>query len=1193
MLTLSVTSQPSVAFSPLTPTSCAGANLVLIANGVGGTAPYTATWVTAPAGNSYTVNYPAGVYTESVNITDANNCSAGASLAVNVIANPVVASNSVSLCQGAVATLSATGAATYTWLPSGFSGSSFTVSPPGTTQYTLSGTAVTGCTANAIVPAQVLPLAMLSFSTSTITCASLASATVSASGGTGPYSYTWMPGGQSNSVATGLIPNTYTLTVFDVGNGCTTSSISVFNSLVPLTGSLVNTPSLACNGASTGSAAVLNLSGGSGSQNYAWSNGVTTFTASSPGNLSAGQWSLSVTDALTACQVNSVFVITQAPAATLSIVASSPSLCAGTAVSFTANNAGGTPFAFGPAYTYTWSGGPVNSLYIATQTLTGIHIYTVNSSDANACVSSQTIAVNGVPNPTVTVSSVSICPLQTATLVASGASTYTWLPSLAIGASFTQALLSSTQYTVIGSALSCTAAATASISLKTLPQATLSSNAPLCNNQSLSLSALGGTAYVWSGPLGYGSSQQNPIINPVNPGQSGVYSLTLTGANSCTATAGVFVTVHATPTLSAIGSTLCSNQSVSLAAYSLPGATYAWLGPNGFSAATQVTVLAISAASLSGVYQVIATSAQGCSNTANANVTITAAPSVSITANNPLCVGSNLQLAGSGGVSYSWSGPGGFNATSQNPSILSVGLNHAGTYSLIATTGPCVLNALKTITVHPLPTPVANYNAPLCEGQPMQLQSTTATTYTWSGPQNFNNHNQNPVITTVSFSNAGAYSLSVTNANGCVAGTTLLVTVLQNPVAVVNSATVCAGGSATLTASGGLTYTWNGPNGFLATNPAVYFSQVLANQSGPYTVVVTGSNTCSSAAIAQLSVFNYAIPIPTIVATPSVCVNSNISLQASGGLSYAWAGPDGFVSTSNNISFVALHTGMTGTYTLSIVNSSYCVGSGTVFVKVFPLPNASLSSSKNNLCVPFCTEFKLTPAANSAPLQSYQYVVEGNFYSDQTLQYCIQRSGNNSAFVYFTDAQGCTNSSSLTITGYPKPKADFEFYPDKPLAGKDVVNFSNQSQGSGITNFMWVLSASDSVETEQTTFLFEDAGQYPVVLCVKNDWACADTIIKVVPVFEDFAMYIPNAFTPNNDGLNDVFKVISMGLKEFSIEIYNHWGTKVFATNDTQEGWNGEFNGTVAQLGVYNWRLTCVTTGGKRIDKTGYVLLEK
>ncbi|MBL7902390.1 MAG: gliding motility-associated C-terminal domain-containing protein [Bacteroidia bacterium] len=1054
---------------------------------------------------------------------------------------------------------------------------------PGPGTYTTQLIIYYQCRSDTLRQPVVITSPTININTSSVSCNGLGTATAITLGGSGSYSYTWSPGSQTTAVASNLSPGMYTLSMVDNGGGCVgTMVVGVSPALIS---GAISSQSLACNGIATGTAGI-SVNNGSGNYTYNWSgSALTTATVNA---LAAGGHTVTVNDLTNNCSFSTSFSLAQPPALSLNITAGSATACVNTNISLSANATGGT----GP-YTYTWLPGAVGASAVATQSNGGTYSYSVNALDANVCSISANTTLSFVNNPSLSVSNASICPLQTGTLTAFGANTYTWLPSNSSGNSFTQSPMATAQYTVLGTANSCTAQATASIVVKATPVPTLSTNAPLCNNQSLNLSATGGTAYVWSGPLGFNSSAQNPVINPAAPNQSGLYSATLTGANSCTAAASVSVTVHPTPTLSVPGVTLCSNQNMSLSAVSVAGASYYWQGPASFTSNAQFPVVATPPASLSGLYQVTVTSAQNCSNTASANVTITALPNVSITANSPLCFGSALFLSGSGALNYNWAGPNGFSSAAQNTSLAAVSFSQAGTYSLTATTGPCVVWLTKTITVNLLPNPTAAYNTPLCELKPLYLVAGPAQSYTWSGPQNFSSTLQSPSLAAVGFSNAGQYSLSVTDGNGCVGHTSLVVNVLSNPIPIASGATVCLGGNVSLSASGGIAYSWSGPNNFSANTQNLYLQNIVANQTGNYTVIVTGSNSCSSYTTANLQGFNYSLPNPTIVATSSVCVNSNISLQGFGGVSYYWTGPANFSSSSPSTTFIATQTSMCGTYTLSVSNASYCVGSNTVFIQVYPLPSATLISSQNNRCVPFCTEFSLLRDPASASLQSFQYFIEGQFYTEPVAKACITQSGQQKANVYYSDVHSCSNASTLLISAYPKPRAEFEYFPAKPIAGIDRVEFTNRTQGSKQNGWAWLFSSGDSLWGENVSFLFQEAGTYPVALLVSNEWNCLDTVIKAVPVLEDFALYVPNAFTPNGDGLNDVFRAAGTGIHSYRLEIYNRWGHNLFASEDFLQGWDGYYKGEPSQEDVYSYKIIYSTEGGKTFEKSGWVMLER
>ncbi|MDI1353581.1 MAG: T9SS type A sorting domain-containing protein [bacterium] len=739
----------------------------------------------------------------------------------------------------------------------------------------------------------------LSFNTSSITCANFGSATVSASGGTGPFTYTWMPSNLTGTIVTGLTPGTKTITLYDAGLNCSITNTVYFAPLIPLTGSIAANTSITCNGANTATGSISNLAGGSGTQTYLWTNGSSVSSLPSPTNLSAGVWSVNVTDALTACQVNSVLTITQPPTLTLNISSSSPSACAGTNITFTASNSGGTP-----AYTYTWVGAGSTTTITVSQALAGNYVYTVNSRDANLCLSTKTIAGNFVPNPTLAVSNVSICPFETGTLTVSGASFYTWNASL-ISNTYTAAPISTQQYSVIGSALGCSAAATASIIVKPVPSPTVTNNSPICNALNLNLTASGGASYLWAGPLSFISSVQNPTISSAAPANSGVYNVTVTGVNSCTAPASTTVVVNPTPTISLTGGGVCVNSSLYLSANSFTGSSYLWAGPNSFSSSLQnPTITAVSFSAI-GIYSLLVTSSAGCNNAATMSVIVNPLPSVSIAPSSTvICVGKTANLSASGASTYTWNTGAGQASYVVSPTVNS-------TYTVTGTDlNGCKNFAIQSISVNALPIlSVSASPSVYCAGGSSTLTVNGANTFTWSTAAQTNSIAVSPMFTSF-------YSVRGTDAITTCSNTAAL-SVSVNPLPVITASTtesiICTGISATLMAGGGTTYTWTPLN----LNTATVFPIPLVTTI--YTL--TGTNTltgCSNIALKTISV-NITPTLNLVSNTPTLCAGWSAVLTPSGASIYTLM-PGNLTGTSFSIT-----PSTTTQYSLSGTNSVNCV----------------------------------------------------------------------------------------------------------------------------------------------------------------------------------------------------------------------------------------------------------------------------
>lgn len=1090
---------------------------------------------------------------------------------------------------------------TYSWMPGGQTTSVVTGLNPGS--YTVAVTS-TSCNATAsavTVFTSALPPYVLNVNSTSITCANLGSATVGLTGMPGPFSYTWLPTSQASSVATGLSPGTYTLNIYSFGCNLTFSTTTAFTSLIPLTGSINISNSITCFGASTGTGNVTNLAGGSGSQSYLWLNPANvSYSTSSVSNLSSGIWSVTVTDLLTGCQIAQSYYIPQAPAMNLLLSANTPTNCAGTNIVLTGTNSGGTPALLGADYTYTWTGGPSVPTNTVSQGLAGTYVYTLSSRDSLNCLTSNTIGVDFIQNPVLSVSNVSICPLTVGTLTALGASSYNWAStSLSLtGVTFTASPLVNTQYTLIGSALGCTSVAYPFIILKPLPNPVFTSNSPVCNGQNLLLHGAGGVAFDFSGPLSFTSSSANPVISPAAPSNSGVYQLTVTAANSCTASTTATLTVNPTPTLSATGSTICVLQTISLTASSFAGSNFVWQGPQSFVSLQQNPTIPSALVPNSGTYSVKVTSPVGCTNTAIANVTVTAMPSPSISSNSPRCFGENLNISGSGGVLYNWSGPNFFSSNLQSTVINAATTLASGMYSLTVNVGPCVATTSKSLTVYPLPVPTASNNGPLCENKILKLSAGgTGLGYYWQGPLGFTSYTQTPLpIDSVKLNRSGTYSLTVTDSHGCSNFTTTNVTIMTNPKVSASGATVCLNSPAILTASGAATYYWTGPNNYASTQQNANI--VKAGNVNPvyYLVVGTAANTCTDTAMARLQTIS--LPSPSITARPKtrLCLMEAITFEGFGGLNYNWISPNNLLYAGKTVSFVMMSLTYTGDYTLTVSDSTGCKNSAIISLQVDDLPYGTLRDTASQRCVPFKTVFNFIPSSQNSTNMQSTWQLDGHVFSSKTFSYNFTTAGTYSITGLLWDTlSNCKNSINIWVDAYPQPKADFKFLPEKPVENTDEIIFTNTSNGENQTEWTWYFADHSATKLKGQTarYLFKEAGNYPVVLVVKNGWGCSDTTIKSMRIEEDFNVFIPNAFTPNGDELNDVFVPVLRGVKFYALSVFDRWGTLLFETAELNKGWDGTYKGVASKQDVYVWKMSVSSKSGEQKNLTGQVTLTR
>ncbi|MBI2720655.1 MAG: gliding motility-associated C-terminal domain-containing protein [Bacteroidetes bacterium] len=1160
----------------------------------------TYSW-SGPNGFSSTLQNPVIASAQTINggtysliVTSAAGCTATATEFVTVNPLPVPVVNNPTVCVNQTINLTSNGGSTYSWSgPNGFSSTlqnpsiaNASMSMSGT--YNIIVTSAAGCTASAQANVTVITLPNPSF-TSNTPCVG-ATLLLSGSGG-GTYSWTGS-NGFTSGVQNPTIPNVtsaagggYSLVV-TLGS-CT----GVFTAPVvinPLPVPTANSNSPVCLNKT------INFNGGGGST-YSWS-GPSGFTStlqnptiSSALASNAGIYTLTVTNS-NGCTNTITTNVTVNPLPIIAVT--HPTVCVNQTINLTASG----------GLSYSWSGPNGFSSTLQNPTLPNATMlmsgnYPVLVTSAAGCTASATSSVTVITLPNPSFTSNTPCVGTTLTFTGSGGGLYNWTGPNGFTSGVQNPIISNVSmaangtYSLIVTIGTCSNITSGAVTVNPLPVPTASNNSPVCVNTSLNLTGGGGTSYSWSGPNGYTNSTQNPVIASAQSINSGVYSLTVTNSNGCTNTITTNVTVNPLPVIAVTHPTICVNQTINLS--SGGGATYAWSGSLGYSSSLQNPSITNATQNMSGSYTVTATSAAGCTMTNVSNVLVLALPTPSITSNTP-CAGATLFLGGSGGGAYSWSGPNGFISTNQNPTISNVSIAANGTYSLLVSVGICTNNTTAQVTINPLPNPAITGNSAVCLNQSTGFTATGGVSYTWAGPNGFTGSGPSITIASANNLNTGSYVVTATNANNCSNTASAFLTVNPLPIIAAIGSTVCANQNITLSASGGTMYVWNGQNGFTSGAQFPVISNASASMSGNYSVTVTDVNGCISTSVTNVKV--NPIPTPTAAGNSPICANQTITLNAGAptGVSYIWSGPNGYVANAQNLQITPANVSSSGPYVVTVSDNIGCAASVTVNMIVNPLPSGVISSDKKEGCIPLCVSF--TCQAATALQSSVWDFGTGGSAVGNVVSKCYERDGTFNIKAIYTDINGCSNSSTYSVVAYPIPSADFNFAPQKPVEGEDV-QFTNSSYGQG-TSFYWYFShlTNTVIAEHNPAMIYQTQGGYAVTLITVSDKGCRDTITKAVMVGEDYGLYVPNAFTPNGDGINDVFFPKGFGIVKYELNIFDRWGERLFTTNKFEEGWPGNYTGRTQDMvpnGVYVWQIRVLNVFGKSKELTGKVTVTK
>ncbi len=523
--------------------------------------------------------------------------------------------------------------------------------------------------------------------------------------------------------------------------------------------------------------------------------------------------------------------------------------------------------------------------------------------------------------------------------------TYQWSPTTGLSnptSSTTTVNSASNQtYTVTETdQVGCTGTDQVTVTILAAPTAAAGTDQVICNGNSTQLQASGGNAYSWSPATGL----NNPnIANPVaSPTTTTTYVVTVTGANGCTDTDEVLVTVNG-PQLNVNPSVadICDGASTQLQASG--AVSYTWSPAAGLSNPNIANPVASPASTTT--YTVTATDASGCVVSEDVTVNVQAIPSPSAGVDAPVCVGDAVGIgaAPQNGLTYTWSPAVGLS----NPNIANPNASPAATttYTVTATTSAgCEGTDAVTVTVNPLP----NINAgpasiETCEGFSTQLQASGGgggATYAWSPVAGLSNANiANPTAT---ISAPTVYTVTGTDANGCENTDQISLTLFT--VQAQSSGDYCIGGSAQLTANGGQSWTWSPATGLSSTT----VQNPTANPTVTTTYTVTSNNGLCDATDDVTQVVNQ---LPNIQAGTNlqVCPGSNAQLNATGGVSYVWSPASG-LSNPNIANPIVTLSGSTATYTVVGTDANGCENTDQVTVSELTLPAVSALPAFSNIC---------------------------------------------------------------------------------------------------------------------------------------------------------------------------------------------------------------------------------------------------
>ncbi|MCE3228043.1 MAG: conserved repeat domain protein [Bacteroidetes bacterium] len=588
-------------------------------------------------------------------------------------------------------------------------------------------------------------------------------------------------------------------------------------------------------------------------------------------------------------------------------------------------------------------------------------------------------------------------------------------------------------------------------------------------------------------------------------------------------------------------------------------------------------------------------------------IIVVAPPTVAVTGNTLLCVGDSIKLYGNAppGSSFLWSGPNSFTSSTQNILIGNAGLNQSGTYSLVVSKGACSSTmAVKTVSVASGPTVNLGPDLNTCNSSfsfTLNAQN-PGLSYLWNTGQ---------TTQTIQATAVGGYSVVVTNAAGCSSSDIINISTGSLSVNLGNDTIMCPGTSFSINAGvSGATYTWSN---------AQNAQTISVNAPGTYSVLVN-SNGCFGTD--EITITNATLNLGADI---EVCQGIPVILNAGVGNSYQW---------SNGLTTQTINASSSGNYWVQ-VNIGNCSIYDTVGVLIKNTPLVNLGADKL-----FCKDEIISVNLDAGnPGATYNW---SNSQSAQTIH--VSNVGTYSVMV--TLANGCSSADVINIV-----RSDLNVNIGKDTsfcsgaafilnAGNPGSNYQwstgNATQAISVTSpgYYWVkVSQGHCFATDSVYVLIHDVPVFNVskdtVICIGEKlilsahlynasnyiWSTGSTEPSIevnVPgmyyvtatvtgckVSDEIKVddceseiWLPNTFTPDEDGLNDIFYPVCYNISQVTLTVFDRWGEQIFEGSGTNVAWDGKYKGQICQDGVYTCKVKYKQRGRDK-QKIGRVAILK
>ena len=339
-------------------------------------------------------------------------------------------------------------------------------------------------------------------------------------------------------------------------------------------------------------------------------------------------------------------------------------------------------------------------------------------------------------------------------------------------------------------------------------------------------------------------------------------------------------------------------------------------------------------------------------------------------------------------------------------------------------------------------------------------------------------------------------------------------------------------------------------------------------------------------------------PTPSLTGSNTGCLDNSSTYNYSSSLAancdYSWSVNGGTILAYNGINSITVKWNNAGTnfISLTVVNTaSGCDSTVMMPISVSSIAAPVIQPPVMSGCVPLKVDFT---GNTPSPGQTYAWMFGDSFYSLAfNPSHTYTSAGSFTVTLITQNNTGCADTASGVVNVFESPDASFthNYLGDTYFIDESKLILNNTSTGG--SQYLWTFGTGDTANAFEPLYTYRTPGNYMITLTALNATGCKDIMQYPIEVRLRESFFVPNAFTPNGNDVNDYFSIKEENLATFNIKIFNRWGEVIYTSKDKDFKWDGTYNGSTVKQGIYGYTITTTSFNGDEHTFNGTITLMK